>query len=590
VEAGLRATATSARAKPSGRWLVGARIEAFRGIPGRLELDFGSAGRAPAVVVLGDNGSGKSSIVDALQFALQLQLRGASGEAALPLAQCGLVQVLPSITVHLSDGVDIERRVWNDGDRLRITPDPPDDFRRTPLVLRRSDILRFWETPAEFRQLLFVHFFSGGQAPAELPQEREMRLKAAEMQAKAERRGARTKLARLLGASPVTVPTESKAFSDWVNANVYGWNPNTRRRTFRDVPQSHRSAVDALRSSIKRLDLIKKELDDPTPHSIGRPNELAAVLREASADVTRSFRAISPSRAVSAIEMTCGEATAMDLTLTARLSNGQDADPGTILSEANRDLVAFLVFVAIARAAASHGQARVMILDDVFQSVDGPIRVAALDHVVSQLPGWQFVLTAHDRLWQEQLVTILRRHGHPVRSYEIVGWSPGSGPDLRAKDGKFDSALRSAMDAGDPSAVALHAGRLLEQLCHELSWTLPVSVTRRRDDRYTLGDLWPSVYKRLKTTNAFEAADEVERYIHLRNLLGAHVNEWAQSASLGETSRFGQAVLDLLLAIQCAQCGRWVEASPEAHTYVCRCGATRLIPRAMVPAAHGRER
>jgi energy-coupling factor transporter ATP-binding protein EcfA2 len=173
----------------SGRWIRGVRIESFRGVPGILELDFGSQDRPPAVVILGDNGSGKSSIVDALQFALQLQIQRERGKASLLLARCGLVRALPAVSVHLSDGSDVERRTWYEDDELRVTPNPPGDFARTPLVLRRADILRFWDTPAELRQLLFVHFFSAGHEPPELPQERQRRLKAAEIKAKAQRRG-----------------------------------------------------------------------------------------------------------------------------------------------------------------------------------------------------------------------------------------------------------------------------------------------------------------------------------------------------------------------------------------------------------------
>lgn len=266
----------------------------------------------------------------------------------------------------------------------------------------------------------------------------------------------------------------------------------------------------------------------------------------------------------------------MQLAVRATLANGAEADPAGILSEANRDLVAFLIFVAIAKASAARGQAQVMVLDDVFQSVDGPIRVAALDYVVSELKGWQFVLTAHDRLWREQVLTIMRRHGHPTTSLEIAGWDPQYGPDIRATTGDLGGAVRAALDTADPVAIAVHAGRLVELISHHLSWTLPVSVSRRRDDRYTLNDVWPPVYSKLKKLTAVGAADEVERYLHLRNLLGAHINEWADMTSLTETRRFGEAVLELLKGVRCTECSRWVEKSPEAHTYVCRCGATRL--------------
>jgi hypothetical protein len=339
-----------------------------------------------------------------------------------------------------------------------------------------------------------------------------------------------------------------------------------------------------MRAALKELRQIKKEMNAPIRMVTDPDSELGAVLQEASADVTSAFRAISPTAAVKSIALALGEETTMQLAVRATLANGAEADPARILSEANRDLVAFLIFVAIAKASASRGQARVMLLDDVFQSVDAPIRVAALDYVVADLKGWQFVLTAHDRLWREQVLTILRRHNHPVASLEIAGWDPQHGPDVRATTGDVGGAVRAALEeGGDPVAIAVHAGRLVELISHHLSWTLPVSVTRRRDDRYTLNDVWPPVYSKLKKLTTAGPADEVERYLHLRNLLGAHVNEWADPTSLAETRRFGEAVLELLNAVRCTECSRWVENSPEAHTYVCRCGATRVVKPPLGP-------
>src|SRR3954453_495714 len=78
------------------RYLAGVEIDSFRGIPQRLDLTFDAPGSGPpAVVILGDNGAGKSSLVDALQFALQFQLPGVRGAKSTALAgRCGLSERL----------------------------------------------------------------------------------------------------------------------------------------------------------------------------------------------------------------------------------------------------------------------------------------------------------------------------------------------------------------------------------------------------------------------------------------------------------------------------------------------------------------
>ena len=47
-------------------------IHSFRGIPDKLEITFPEkGGKTSSLIILGDNGIGKSSIVDAIEFCLQ---------------------------------------------------------------------------------------------------------------------------------------------------------------------------------------------------------------------------------------------------------------------------------------------------------------------------------------------------------------------------------------------------------------------------------------------------------------------------------------------------------------------------------------
>ena len=127
------------------------------------------------------------------------------------------------------------------------------------------------------------------------------------------------------------------------------------------------------------------------------------------------------------------------------LANGATAAPESVLSEANLDLLALLVFCAISEAAADHGQAKVLVFDDVFQSVDAVYRERACRYLAGRFKDWQLFITTHDRLWFSVLGETLRSVGMPLLPREIVRWSFDEGPVIREALVEPDSSLYRAM-------------------------------------------------------------------------------------------------------------------------------------------------
>jgi hypothetical protein len=208
--------------------------------------------------------------------------------------------------------------------------------------------------------------------------------------------------------------------------------------------------------------------------------------------------------------ITHSETTDVSLSVKLRLSNSVVCDPRQVLSEANLDLLAFLLYLAAMKESCRRGQARLLVLDDVFQSVDSTIRLSVIDHVLKDMKDWQVVVTAHDRMWKEQVKELFRRHGHPFVEQDIVRWDFDAGPVLRDGGQDMEKLLLESLERKDPVAICSYAGWVLEAICNRLSWTIPVSVPRRRDDKYTLGDLWPPLLKVLKKTNrAAECSVEI---------------------------------------------------------------------------------
>jgi hypothetical protein len=536
-------------------WITRIAARGFRGITSETSLEIGSGHRPASLILLGDNGSGKSSLVDALQFAVQGRIRDVDDSPTIA-AQAARGPA-SAAWVSLSSGEEVKRTL---GD-APLGRQPHPSFEKTPLVLRRSDILRFWDTPASERQLVFLGYLRDDETRA-IPGSDLHRQRLREQLRLAEGRLVQT-LRRLEGEPG------AQGLKPWLAA---------REGTATDAAASR--AVKAAQDALTRRDRAAGDLAalERTLSGSAGPRLLDA-LENAGEWVTAALRRISPMAPVDQVIVAMGKTGELSLDLEVVLTSGQRADPAHVLSEANRDLLALLMFTAIAQtSAAVLDQSRVMVLDDVFQSVDAPIRVAAIDHLLTTMGGWQFIVTVHDRLWREQVLSQFRRHGIQVRSYEIIRWTDADGPRLRLSDGSATERLERALQTGDPVAIAGHAGQHLEEVCGILSWTLPTSVRRRRNDQYTIGDLWPGVYKQLKRTNVQAIAEEVDRYLHLRNLLGAHYNEWAQGASVAEAERFANAVGDLVRSVKCDSCGGLIEATNSKDRWVCRCGATSIGP------------
>jgi hypothetical protein len=120
--------------------------------------------------------------------------------------------------------------------------------------------------------------------------------------------------------------------------------------------------------------------------------------------------------------------------------------------------------------------------------------------------------------------------------------------------------------------VAGAAGRALEHLADELSKSLKVSVVRKEQEDYTIGDLWPPV-RNLLRGSAFwdDQMEKLERAQFLRNKLGSHYAPWGDGISDSEVADAAQLVRHAWELLACDQCGKVVKVQ--------RAGGRRQIVR-----------
>jgi DNA repair exonuclease SbcCD ATPase subunit len=104
-------------------------ITCFRGIPQDLEISFiGSNRSLSSVLLLGENGTGKSSVADALEFCLRgkVSRRGNAGAKIRYESRNLLVGGNPSVRVTFDDDRQFIRGVTpDDFPGVRLSLDPP---------------------------------------------------------------------------------------------------------------------------------------------------------------------------------------------------------------------------------------------------------------------------------------------------------------------------------------------------------------------------------------------------------------------------------------------------------------------------------
>lgn len=573
-----------------------ARVELanFRGVVGEVALDLTNPqGDAVSLLLYGENGTGKSSFVDGVEMALQGRVgRSANFDStAFPrlwnLAGTGRMEA----AVVLSDGTAVRRRMElsDTGQTAAIGPEVSPGFRWAPLTLKRQDIVRFLDTEALSRGTVLFDYFPGSTEAGmgARPDERLQQLEETRHRKRIERQALARELAPLLGADESEI-SSAGSLAEKVRERLLGGREADEALadgTWESIPESTRNLVTRLRTVHGELSSIRKQVDRGVevlnPRAYARQAaELRAMVRLVGDELTRSFLSITRAEHVERIDVLACETGPVSLDIVVRFRNGETSFPQQVFSEGYRDLLALLFFLAVSKVSADRGQAKILILDDVFQSVDAGVRFNVMRYVLDEFKAWQLILTLHDRLWLEQLRALLQGRNHAFVQYSLFDWEFTLGPRVGGASDTAASATTRAISERDTASACAASGRLLEQICDQLSMEMRTSVSRAIGDKYTLGDLWPGIAKVLGRSELKDTVSELNDSVPLRNLVGAHYNAWAEALPWTDAKRFAELVLQLHVRTYCQQCRRWLRRSmDDKNRAKCTCGGLDLSLR-----------
>ena len=570
-------------------------INSFRGIPNECELSFvDKQGEAISTIIYGTNGSGKSSIVDAIEYCLQgriersKELDNALRPSTLNLASNKLKK--PSIEITFEDNSTSNRSIYVELDKDSLSyhiinndEEMNPSFNICPIVLRRNDIISYNMTEEERRQTLMLQFMYDVDIENKLDNDPEIRKKHnLQVIEKNNRRNIIQRITKLIKIDGdlleksknveetigqyFTPKGQRFAFSRSTLEPKKNLEPSIYNKVinFAKICDNHKRKINSLDKIIKDL----KSLKQPEKYK-----ELEPIFKEASKYLTSAFKEISNAKYVEDIELSIGSISITSLNIIVKLSNGKKVSPNHIFSEANYDLMILLLYLSLIRVGADKGQEKVLILDDVLQSVDSNIRANFIIYILKELKDWQLFITCHDRLWLNQLKYLFNNASHKFKEYQISNWSFSNGPVLKEGNNlTYDDTLQQAIKTGNIRIMASMSGLFLEKICQELSVSLNCSIERKREDKYTIGDLWPSIKKSLKRTNIFSLIEKIDKSLCIRNLLGCHYNKWAESFSDEEVREFASNIQELYEKTFCPKCNTWIEKSRSKDIkYECKC-------------------
>lgn len=355
---------------------------------------------------------------------------------------------------------------------------------------------------------------------------------------------------------------------------------------------NNRDRAEKLDALHKRLKLALEICEDI------RRKFTQAVLDDVEGEVNRLYSIIHPNEPLGPLRLSMNPNRRGSVEQDATFAGQKQVPPQAYFSESHLDTLGFCVWLALAKR--DRPQETVIVLDDVFTSVDG-VHLTRIMHLLTDIVKdfAQLIVTTHYRTWRDRYRLPLGP-GLIVQLLELHRWSLErgvclSGTKLAVQE--LETALRT--QPLDRQAVASQAGILLEAVFDRLTLQYRRRVPRTRDGDLTLGDLLGSCKKLFDvlTVEKTLPSDSVDPppdqptvkaviqpffqdtgpWVFIRNQVGCHFNFSGAEVVDADVEAFGEATVSLVKAITCLNCGDIPDRADGTH-FRCGCRQTKMTP------------
>lgn len=367
---------------------------------------------------------------------------------------------------------------------------------------------------------------------------------------------------------------------------------------FTAVQQSYKGIVDATQQ-MSDLDRIRNGLNRAyvIAHK-ERVDFVQNVLDEIKDEANRLYQIIHPGEDIGLDGMTIEENRRGSVSQTGEFYGHTEILPQAVFSESHMDTLGFCIWLALAKRTSPEDT--VLLIDDIFTSVDGPHLTRIVDLLADEGDSFlQIIIATHFRLWWDRC-----GNANNVQRIHLGQWSKDNGI-YALNMPLLTTELRRLVEESilDRQAVSSKAGILLENILDGLALLYRRSLPRNRDNMYTLDALLGAASPLFSSNNltvrvninwdvdgededwqqtqAHHAYDRVNALSFIRNQVGCHFNPPGTEIPDDDVREFGRATVELFEATTCPNCGTLatkVTTDGTALRCTCRKRAIRMTP------------
>lgn len=317
------------------------------------------------------------------------------------------------------------------------------------------------------------------------------------------------------------------------------------------------------------------------------------ILSAIAVSVGRLYEAVHVGEGLDKISLALDPKKRASLAIESSFEGKTGLPPQAYLSESHLDTLGLCIFLAL--AGLDNAADTVLVLDDVIASVDEPHVDRLIEMLYDEAEKFRHCLiTTHYRPWKQKHRWGWLKNGQ-CQFAELTKWTNEHGMTLiRSIPDVERLRMLLAESPPDPQLICAKAGVILEAALDFLTQLYECAVPRRSGGHYTLGDLLPSINKKLRTALLVEvqvkdsagaisyqsksltpALNELTRIAQARNVFGCHFNALSFELLESDGVGFGQQVLELMETLADPEAG-WPKNS-KSGKYFANAGETRRL-------------